>query len=349
MELDHDLLRATAGLPAFSFTGDADPMVTGGGVTVSASEGASFTGGLASFSDPDSNAQADEYVATVAWGDGSSSTGAITGPNGGPFSVNGTHIYAEEGTNGVTVYIVDATDPSNAIAVTSALNVQDATLAASCATPPSSLSSFSGTAATFTDADPSGTASDYAATINWGDGSSTPAPVSGPDGGPFTISGSHVYATTGKFNISTTVNDGGGATTSVSCPALIYSFPSGTGAFAIGDKGSANGADVTFWGGKWSKLNALSGGSAPSSFNGFGQMSGMPTCGVGWDTSVGNGSPPAGIQLPTYMGVIVTSSVTQSGSSDAGKAVHIVIVRTKPGYQPDSGHLGTGTVVAQVC
>jgi hypothetical protein len=64
---------------------------------------------------------------------------------------------------------------------------------------------------------------------------------------------------------------------------------------------------------------------------------------------VGNGNPPAGNQLPTYMGVIVTSSVTQSGSTDSGNAIHSVIVRTKPGYQSDSGHPGTGTVEAQVC
>jgi hypothetical protein len=228
------------------------------------------------------------------------------------------------------------------------VNVDDAALSASCATPANSLTSFRGTAATFTDGDPSATASDYTARITWGDGSSAPGTVSGPDGGPFTISGAHVYSTTGKFNIITTVNDAGGAATSTTCSPLIYAFPSGTGAFAIGDKNSAKGTEVTFWGGQWSKLNALSGGSAPSDFNGFGQTSGMPACGVIWDTTAGN-STPAANRLPAYMGVIVTSSVTQSGSIDSGNAVHVVIVRTKPGYQSDSGHQGTGTVVAQVC
>jgi hypothetical protein len=348
--LDHDLLRATAGLPPFSSTSDTDPTINGNGTTLTAPEGIGFTDTVGTFSDPDGTATASEYLATIAWGDGSSSIGTITGPDGGTFAVSGTHTYAEEGANIATVYISDASDPSNAAVVTSTVNVQDAALSASCTVPANSLTSFNGAAATFADADPSATVSDYTATISWGDGSSVPGTVIGPDGGPFTISGAHVYATTGRFNVTTTVNDAGGATTSTSCAALIYSFPSGTGAFAIGDKSSAKGAEVTFWGGRWSKLNSLSGGSAPSSFNGFGQTSGSPTCGLGWDSSTAaSGNPPAAGPLPTYMGVIVTNAVTQNGPTNSGNAVHIVIVRTKPGYQPDSGHPGTGTVIAQVC
>jgi len=49
------------------------------------------------------------------------------------------------------------------------------------------------------------------------------------------------------------------------------------------------------------------------------------------------------------MGVIATSSSTQNGSAISGNTVHIVIVQTNPGYAPDSGHAGTGTVVAVVC
>src|ERR1700730_16558619 len=169
--LSRDVLRATAGLPPFSFEPDTDLTVTGSGVSLSATEGGGFTGAVAFITDPDLNAQANEYLATIAWGDGSSSPGIITGPIGGPLSVSGNHTYAEEGARVVTVYITDAGDPSNTAAVTSTLSVADAALSASCATTPNSLTSFSGTAATFTDADPSGPASHYTATINWGDGS----------------------------------------------------------------------------------------------------------------------------------------------------------------------------------
>jgi len=49
------------------------------------------------------------------------------------------------------------------------------------------------------------------------------------------------------------------------------------------------------------------------------------------------------------MAVIVASSASQSGSTDSGDTVHIVVVHTNPGYQGNPGHPGKGTVVAQVC
>ena len=49
------------------------------------------------------------------------------------------------------------------------------------------------------------------------------------------------------------------------------------------------------------------------------------------------------------MGVIVSSKISQSGSQISGNTVHIVVVQTNSGYNPNVGHAGTGTVVAQVC
>ena len=49
------------------------------------------------------------------------------------------------------------------------------------------------------------------------------------------------------------------------------------------------------------------------------------------------------------MAVIVTSSVDKSGSAISGNSIHIVVIQISPGYAPNPGHAGTGTVVAQVC
>jgi len=49
------------------------------------------------------------------------------------------------------------------------------------------------------------------------------------------------------------------------------------------------------------------------------------------------------------MAVLVSSSIDKSGSTISGNTVHVVLVRTNPGYQPNPGHAGTGTVVAQLC
>src|SRR5262249_56435872 len=50
--------------------------------------------------------------------------------------------------------------------------------------------------ATFTDADPLGTATDYTATITWGDGSTTSGTITST-GSVFSVSGTHTYAEEG--------------------------------------------------------------------------------------------------------------------------------------------------------
>jgi len=45
----------------------------------------------------------------------------------------------------------------------------------------------------------------------------------------------------------------------------------------------------------------------------------------------------------------VTSSSSKSGAQISGNTPHIVIVQTNAGYAANPGHVGTGTVVAQVC
>jgi hypothetical protein len=46
--------------------------------------------------------------------------------------------------------------------------------------------------------------------------------------------------------------------------------------------------------------------------------------------------------------VIVTSSVSKSGSAISGNTVGLAIIQTNPGYANDPGHAGTGTVVAVI-
>jgi hypothetical protein len=52
------------------------------------------------------------------------------------------------------------------------------------------------------------------------------------------------------------------------------------------------------------------------------------------------------------MGTIVTSKVTSTtsltGTKISGNTVQMVIVKTNPGYSPNSGGVGTGTVVAVI-
>jgi hypothetical protein len=323
-----------------------------GGFTVNATEGTeSSPQTVATFTDPDPKSTAAEYKATIEWGDGSSSEGTISGPTGGPFTVSGSHTYAEEGEYDIKVTITDTDDAGNTATVHSTAKVADAALHSSCAAAPVSLQAFAGPTATFTDDDPGGMSPpDYGATIEWGDSSSSSGTVSpGTGHGPYTVSGAHTYTTTGTFTITTTIKDAGGSQTVATCKTLVFAFAPGGGSFVIGDKNSAIGTHVLFWGAQWAKENSLSGGAASPSFKGFAKNPAQPSCGTSWTSRPGNSSRPPSGPLPADMGVIVSSTITKSGSKISGDTAHIVVVKTDPGYQPNPGHPGTGTVEAQFC
>jgi hypothetical protein len=124
------------------------------------------------------------------------------------------------------------------------------------------------------------------------------------------------------------------------------------GSFVIGDQNAVVGANVTFWGAQWWKLNSPSTGTAPASFKGFANTLTAPLgtgCESPWTTDPGNSSDPPAAPLPPLMEVLVTSSVSKSGRVISGDTVAVALVETNPGYAPNPGHAGTGTVLAIVC
>jgi hypothetical protein len=127
-------------------------------------------------------------------------------------------------------------------------------------------------------------------------------------------------------------------------------FASGGGAFVISDLKDVAGGNVYWWGAQWWKNDPLSQGLAPASFKGFENSNRLPACGSSWTTRPGNSSrPPQSVAANSLMAVIVSSQITKRGPTISGNIVHIVVVRTNPGYGPNPGHPGTGTVVATLC
>src|SRR5262249_43459398 len=61
---------------------------------------------------------------------------------------------------------------------------------------------FTGPVATFTDLNPNGHATDFTATITWGDGHSSPGTVSANGGGGFTVAGTNTFSQPGTFPVS---------------------------------------------------------------------------------------------------------------------------------------------------
>ncbi|HEU5118475.1 MAG TPA: hypothetical protein VFT74_17825, partial [Isosphaeraceae bacterium] len=113
------------------------------------------------------------YSATISWGDGTTSSATIQPDpiSSGRFDVMGTHTYAEDGLYTASVAITSTQGATTTGPVTSTATVKDAPLTGSAVTfKPIEGLSFTGTVATFTDADPGGHVGDYSAIIDWGDG-----------------------------------------------------------------------------------------------------------------------------------------------------------------------------------
>lgn len=144
-----------------------------------------------------------------------------------------------------------------------------------------------------------------------------------------------------------TVSQGCGPTPTPTPSPSPTPAPSG---FVIGDQNAVVGNQVTFWGAQWANKNLLSGGAAPSGFKGFANSANPnpANCGGTWSSDPGNTSGPPS-SIPEFITVIVSSSITKSGNIVSGNIPKMAIVKTDPGYDPNPGHVGTGTVVAITC
>ena len=149
----------------------------------------------------------------------------------------------------------------------------------------------------------------------------------------------------------------------------------------IGDEEAVLGNHVYFWGSQWAQHNRLSGAepsptptpgvsptpevtptpgvtpsptespTAPPSFKGFANSTNPNpvACGGSWTTDPGNSSGPPS-SVPQYITVIAASSIHKNGSEiSSGNIPMLVVVETDPGYDPNAGHPGTGTVVSISC
>jgi len=141
---------------------------------------------------------------------------------------------------------------------------------------------------------------------------------------------------------------------SASATAVVFAFPPG-GTFVVGDTSAGSGGVVTWWDSSWAKVNIFSDGTASSAMKGFAPGAPVPTstpppaCGGPWSTTGGTSPPPPSSGIPSFMGVFTTNSAVKSGSAISGNTVSIIVVQTNPGYSPNAGSLGTGTVIATFC
>jgi len=190
--------------------------------------GETFSGVVATFTSANPFALPSDFNAPqIDWGDQSPvDTGTIIALGGNRFGVVGTHAYGAVGSFTVGVQ-VSSLGTSTAQAVGRA-DVLDALLTVT-AQPQAVVAgqNISGTVATFTDAYAQAPVSYFTATIDWGDGVTTPGQITQP-GGPgttFLVAGTHAYARPQTYQITVTVSDTGGASDTKTADAVVSDAP----------------------------------------------------------------------------------------------------------------------------
>lgn len=204
-----------------------------------------FQGQVATFEVGDLQGTIADFTPTITWGDGSnSSSDAVIIPNGpNAFAIIATKTFEQSGTFPVGV-MVAGTENSAIFATANATvtgvpptPIEPASVTATAGRP------FSGAVAGFTAAKAAGGAADYSATIDWGDGQTSPGVVAAKAGSDadlasFVVTGTHEYATPGNFLARVTIvrTSAGGPTITTETPVQVYGFAGGLDPLSLVDR-----------------------------------------------------------------------------------------------------------------
>jgi hypothetical protein len=315
---DDDPGTGTATATSHAFIGFAPGDV----VLTDATEGVALPGNtpVATFTDGNFADTAASFTATIDWGDGTTSANTVVGSNGS-FTVQGGHTYADETPAAPLVATITRTSDNAqvvdndtvAVAENDVLTVTGATVTGS----PNVL--FSGAVATFTDTDTVNVAGDFTATINWGDGTTTPGTISG-GGGAFSVSGSHTYANAGQDSLTVMVADDAPGTAT----------GSGTGRANIGFAGRVVLQSAT-------ENAALNGVTVATFGDNSGDTASQFTAAINW----GDGTTTAGTVAGSSGSFTVTGSHTYA--DEASAPLVATIIRTTDNAQiTPSGNVAVG-------
>jgi virginiamycin B lyase len=206
----HHAVGATSSATGVA-TIDAVPL-SGTGQDFTVAAGAEFRGEVATFVDPAPESLSEKYQVTIDWGDGTTTSAgeylSSQGVLGGTFLniVKGDHTYSRSGTYHIVVTIGDqaaglvvgaVATVTPAPPVLQAVPVSLQIGQSACWVP----------VAYFAKADPDDQAADFAPTIDWGDGTSSPGRIEAVDDVGFVVFGIHSYRTFPNQRVSVTVGD----------------------------------------------------------------------------------------------------------------------------------------------
>jgi FG-GAP-like repeat len=189
------------------------------GRDVSVAAGETFLGAIGSFTDADPQATLADYAITVDWGDGSV-TSAAPVPTGSSYDISGAHTYAQSGSYQIQITVTRFDGPKATASGSATVTFTPFVPAIKA-----NLSAFQNVTTGTVDLvafdlkGPAAPASDYSATIDWGDGAPIDAGAINLLGTTVTVSGSHTYPNPGSFHpqvfIQDKTGDSGAASASI--------------------------------------------------------------------------------------------------------------------------------------
>ena len=216
--------ESDASTPASATTPAGQITATGSDLT--GPEGTDISGTIATFTDTQVNTAADDYTASIDWGDGDTSAGTIQMNDSGGFDVDASHAYQSIGDQTATVTITH-TDSGRTATATGTVHLEDPGITIEADQIPDwdhKFTSINETLATFTSADSNLGASDFSAQIDWGDGTGPTQGVIQPNGSKFNVYGNHVFNNSGLDVITVTVTDSYGAEATAATSLLAGPF-----------------------------------------------------------------------------------------------------------------------------
>jgi sialidase-1 len=176
-----------------------------------------FTGQVASLMVGNPSAVAADYAATIAWGDGQVSTGAISLSNG-TLVVSGTNTYDQQGIYAVSVTIMHS--GANAGVANGTATVGNSLAPIAVNVNPIVARPFTWPVAAFTVAGPSSSPGDLTCLITWGDGGVSAGTVT-LQNNVYRVSGSHTYGAVGSYPISIAVHHADGRDLTIQNTATV--------------------------------------------------------------------------------------------------------------------------------
>jgi hypothetical protein len=239
-----------------SFTTLSEPLTVNdatlsasGSVTISLQQGQPFSGAVAHFTDADPRVMPpSNFKASIDWGDGSTTTGAIVANPSGGYDVAGSHSFASVGSKAITVSISDIASPTTVVNATASATIMPAPLTGfPVPFQATSQTLFTGVVGAFSDGDKMSVGGQFAANIQWGDGSSSPGVMQGFGNGVFSVAGSHTYAEGGSYLVSWSVEKTSGVTTGATEQVVVADklFTMTAGLDPASDSGASSSDGIT--------------------------------------------------------------------------------------------------------